>query len=46
MCVDLMTERGWRKKAAVVVYWLLDVPVTYKCISGTNLLRQLYLLPH
>ena len=26
--------------AGVVVYWLLNVPGTYQCISGTDLLRQ------
>ena len=28
------------------VCWLLDVPATRYCISGTDLLRQLYILPH
>ena len=28
------------------VCWLLNVPATCKCISGTDLLRQFYLLPH
>ena len=27
-------------------YWLLNVPATCKCISGTDLLRQFYVLPH
>ena len=26
--------------------WLLNVPVTCERISGTNLLRQFYVLPH
>ena len=30
----------------VVVCWLLNVPATWQCISGTDLLRQLYVLPH
>ena len=30
----------------VVVGWLLNVPATCKCISGTDLLRQFYVLPH
>ena len=30
----------------VVVCWLLNVPATCECISGTDLLRQLYVLPH
>ena len=29
-----------------VVCWLLNVPATCKCISGTDLLRQFYVLPH
>ena len=29
-----------------VVGWLLNVPATGECISGTDLLRQLYVLPH
>ena len=31
---------------AVVVYWLLNVPATCECISGMDLLRQFYVLPH
>ena len=30
----------------VVVCWLLSVPATCQCISGTDLLRQFYVLPH
>ena len=26
--------------------WLLNAPATCKCISGTDLLRQFYVLPH
>ena len=33
-------EVGW------LVGWLLNVPATCECISGTDLLRQLYVLPH
>ena len=29
-----------------VVCWLLNVPATCQCISGTDLLRQFYMLPH
>ena len=29
-----------------VVGWLLNVPATGECISGTDLHRQLYVLPH
>ena len=28
------------------VCWLLNVPATCECISGTDLLRQVYVLPH
>ena len=28
------------------VCWLLNVPATCECISGTDLLRQFYVLPH
>ena len=28
------------------VCWLLNIPATCKCISGTDLLRQFYVLPH
>ena len=31
---------------ADVVCWLLNVPATCECISGTDLLRQFYVLPH
>ena len=26
--------------------WLVNVPATCECISGTDLLRQFYVLPH
>ena len=29
-----------------VVCWLLNVPATCQCISGTDLLRQFDMLPH
>ena len=29
-----------------VVGWLLNVPATRECISGTDLLRQVYVLSH
>ena len=29
-----------------IVGWLLHVPATCECISGTDLLRQFYVLPH
>ena len=30
----------------LLVGWLLNVPATCECISGTDLLRQFYVLPH
>ena len=35
-----------RRPGGIVVCWLLNVPATYECISGTDLLRQFYVLPH
>ena len=37
-------ERGREEREFVC--WLLNVPATCKCISGTDLLRQFYVLPH
>ena len=34
------------RRQFVVVCWFLNVPATCKCISGTDLLRQSYVLPH
>ena len=30
----------------LLVGWLLNIPATCKCISGKDLLRQFYVLPH
>ena len=32
--------------SSLFVGWLLNVPATGECISGTDLLRQFYVLPH
>ena len=32
--------------ATLFVCWLLNVPATWECISGTDLFRQLHVLPH
>ena len=37
---------GLPTSRTVVVGWLLNVPAARRCISGTGLLRQIYLLPH
>ena len=34
------------EKGEGFVCWLLNVPATCWCISGTDLLRQVYVLPH
>ena len=34
------------KTKLLFVCWLLSVPATCECISGTDLLRQFYVLPH
>ena len=33
-------------KERLFVGWLLNVPATCECISGTDLHRQFYVLPH
>ena len=35
-----------REREREFVCWLLNVPATCECISGTDLLRQFYVLPH
>ena len=35
-----------RESKSLFVCWLLNVPATCECISGTDLLRQFYVLPH
>ena len=37
---------AWKCDRFEFVCWLLNVPATCKCISGTDLNRQFYLLPH
>ena len=37
---------GTLYSGVVAVCWLLNVPATFECISGTDLLRQFYVLPH
>ena len=41
-----MCSRVLQARYVVVVCWLLNVPATCECISGTDLLRQVYVLPH
>ena len=39
--------KGWRGEGVCLfVCWLLNVPATCECISGTDLLRQFYVRPH
>ena len=42
----LRLETGDVTTTIVVVGWLLNVPATCECISGTDLLRQFYVLLH
>ena len=44
-------EQGEKKEKEeeeeeLFVGWLLNVPATCECISGTDLLRQFYVLPY
>ena len=39
-------RRGGGRGAAVGVYCLLNIPATCSCISATDPLRQVYVLPH
>ena len=42
-----LQEKLWlHNNACLFVGWLLNAPVACKCISGTDLLRQVYMLPH
>ena len=45
-CQDWLARRSRTMAGVVVVCWLLNVPATCECISGTDLLRQVYVLPH
>ena len=45
-CNNPMFKSNRTMGAALFVCWLLNVPATCKCISGTDLLRQFYVLPH
>ena len=41
------SQRGWCAQCDSNLFcWLLNVPATCGCISGTDLLRQFYVLPH
>ena len=42
----LLTWTHFLSAVCLFVCWLLNVPATGECISGTDLLRQLYVLPH
>ena len=39
-------EREGAGRRGLFVGWLLNVPATCECISGTDLHRQFYVLPH
>ena len=47
--VDIVSIMFYPAEAEVTVVdvcWLLNVPATCECISGADLLRQFYVLPH
>ena len=49
MCEAVLTRVTGRVTPVtycLLVGWMLNVPATCKCISGTDLLRQFYVLPH
>ena len=46
VCLLLVSSLYLCQSTAVVVGWMLNVPTTCECISGTDLLRQFYVLPH
>ena len=37
---------GGGEQNCLIVSWMLNVPATCECISGTDLLRQFDVLPH
>ena len=39
-------QQHFGPREALFVGWLLNVPATCECISGTDLHRQFYVLPH
>ena len=39
-------ERERERERCLFVGWFLNVPATCECISGTDLHRQFYVLPH
>ena len=43
---DQRVRERWVQRDCLFVGCLLNVPATWKCISGMDLLRQLYMLPH
>ena len=38
--------RTFKVDVVVAVCWLLNIPATCECISGTDLHRQFHVLPH
>ena len=47
--VTQIPETGFTRikgRQTMFVCWLLNVPATCECISGTDLHRQFYVLPH
>ena len=44
--VMLVKKKEEEEEEEEFVGWLLNVPATCECISGTDLHRQFYVLPH
>ena len=47
--IKIQNRKTWHNKLSwecLFVGWLLNVPATCECISGTDLHRQFYVLPH
>ena len=44
--VPWLLECQWEGWVGWLVVWSLNVPATHLCISGTDLLRQVHMLPH
>ena len=44
--IKTLTGQNTTEAKLLFVGWLLNVPATCECISGTDLHRQFYVLPH
>ena len=48
LTMTLVRQEAWADPSPLswLVCWLLNVQATCECISGTDLRRQFYVLPH